>query len=280
MGGRFEAPHYDVMRSLGLMCGAGALPARMAAQARRQGWRVVAFAFPGAPDLGVDAEAVIPSRIDAMGPVVAALSREQVSGVVFSGKFWMGDLLNTRETDDVHAGMARRAGALLDGNITAAIIGTLSGLGIELLDQRPFLGDWLGAARVWSAREPSEAEWGDIRRGFAVARIIAEASVGQTVVVKRGAVSAVEAIEGTTETVRRGTALSGPGAVVVKAVARAHDFRFDTPAIGPDTLEAAAAGGATAVAVEAASVLILEPELTIRRADAAGIALLSTDAGP
>jgi DUF1009 family protein len=267
------------MRSLGLMCGAGALPARMAAQARRQGWRVVAFAFPGAPDLGTDADTVVPSRIDAMGPVVAALGREQVSGVVFSGKFWMGDLLAARDTDDVHAGMARRAGALLDGNIAQAIIGTLSSLGIALLDQRPFLGDWLGEARAWSARAPTEAEWGDIRRGFAVARLNADASVGQTVVVRRGAVSAVEAIEGTTETVRRGTALSGAGAVVVKAVARAHDFRFDTPAIGPDTLEVAAAGGATAIAVEAGRVLILEPEATIRCADAAGIALVSADAG-
>ena len=265
------------MRSLGLMCGAGSLPARMAAQARRQGWRVVAFAFPGSPDLGPQADVVIPCRIDAMGPVLAALGREQVSGVLFSGKFWMGDLLATQAPDAAHASLAMRAGALLDGNITQAIVGTLEGMGIALLDQRPFLGDWLGAARVWSARQPAEAEWRDIRRGFAVARLNAEASVGQAVVVKRGAVSAVEAIEGTTETIRRGTALSGPGAVVVKAVARAHDFRFDTPAIGPDTLEAAVAGGATAVAVQAGGVIILEAEATIRRADAAGIALVSAD---
>jgi UDP-2,3-diacylglucosamine hydrolase len=79
--------------------------------------------------------------------------------------------------------------------------------------------------------------------------------------------------------VRRGTGLSGPGAVVVKAVARAHDFRFDTPAIGPDTLEAAAAGGVTALAVEAGRVLVLEPAVVIDRADAAGIALVSADAG-
>ena len=266
------------MRSLGLMCGAGVLPARMAAQARRQGWRVVAFAFPGAPDLGPDADTVIPSRIEAVGPVLEALGREQVSGVLFSGKFWMGELLATQAPDAAHARMASRAGALLDGNITQAIVTTLEGMGIELLDQRPFLGDWLGDARVWSAREPTEAEWSDIRRGFAVARLVAEASVGQTVVVKRGAVSAVEAIEGTTEAVRRGTALGGPGAVVVKAVGRAHDFRFDTPAIGLDTLAAAAAGGATAVAVEAASVIILDVDATIRQADAAGIALVSTDA--
>jgi DUF1009 family protein len=266
------------MRSLGLMCGAGVLPARMAAQARRQGWRVVAFTFPGAADLGTAADRVIPCRIEAMGPVLAALGHEQVSGVLFSGKFWMSELLATQTPDAAHARLASRAGALLDGNITQAIVSTLDGMGIELLDQRPFLGDWLGGARVWSAREPSEAEWSDIRRGFAVARLNAEASVGQTVVVRRGVVAAVEAIEGTTETVRRGTTLGGPGAVVVKAVARSHDFRFDTPAIGPETLAAAAAGGATAVALQAASVIILDAETAVRQADAAGIALVGTDA--
>jgi DUF1009 family protein len=167
----------------------------------------------------------------------------------------------------------------VDDNITAAIEATLAGLGIALLDQRPFLGDWLGGARTWTVRAPGEAEWADIRRGFAVARALAEASVGQTVVVKRGAVGAVEAIEGTTEAIRRGTALSGPGAVVVKAVAGGHDFRFDVPAIGPESLEAAARGGATAVAIEAGRVLLLEPETTIRCAEAAGIALVSADAG-
>jgi DUF1009 family protein len=267
------------MRSLGLMCGAGTLPARMAAEARRQGWRVVAFAFPGAPDLAGVADTVVPTRIEAMAPVVQVLAREQVSGVAFSGKFWMSELLAARAPDGVHAEMAVRAGALVDGNINQAIIATLAGLGIELLDQRLFLGDWLAGAGTWTARQPSEAEWSDIRRGFAVARLIADASVGQTVVVKRGAVGAVEAIEGTTETIRRGTALSGPGAVVVKAVAPAHDFRFDIPAIGPETLATAAAGGATAVAVEAGRVLILEREATIRQADAAGIALVSADAG-
>jgi len=266
------------MRSLGLMCGAGPLPARMAAEARRQGWRVVAFAFPGAADLTAVADTVVPTRLEALVPVVETLAREKVAGVAFSGKFWMGDLLAARTPDGVHAAIAARAGALVDGNLTEAIVATLAGLGIDLLDQRLLLGDWLGGARTWTARAPSEAEWRDIRRGFAVARLVADAGVGQTVVIKRGAVGAVEAIDGTTETIRRGTGLSGPGAVVVKAVARAHDFRFDTPAIGPETLEAAAAGGATTVAVEAGRVLILEPEVTIPRADAAGMALVAAGA--
>ena len=261
------------------MCGAGILPARMAGEARRQGWRVVAFTFPGAGDLEAAADTIVPTTIEAMAPVLEALVREKVSAVAFCGKFWMGDLLAAGPADAAHARMAARAGALLDGNITDVIAGTLAGLGIELLDQRPFLGDWLGAARTWSAREPSEAEWSDVRRGFEVARTLAGLSVGQTVVVRRGAISAVEAIEGTTETIRRGTALSGPGAVVVKAVTAAHDFRFDVPGIGPDTVEAAAAGGASTLAVAAGRVLILERAETVRRADAAGMALVSIDAG-
>lgn len=261
------------------MCGAGVLPSRMAAEARRQGWRVVAFAFAGAGDLTGTADTVIPSRLEAMGPVVEALAREKVNAMVFSGKFWMGDLLSAGPPDAVHARMAAHAGALLDGNITSAIETTVAGLGIELLDQRPFLGDWVGAARTWSTREPTEAEWSDIRRGFTVARVMAQASVGQTVVVRRGAVSAVEAIEGTTEAIRRGTTLSGPGAVIVKGVAPGHDFRFDTPGIGPETVEAAAAGGAAALAIQAGSVLILDRESTITRANAAGLALVSVDSG-
>ncbi|HET7340936.1 MAG TPA: UDP-2,3-diacylglucosamine diphosphatase LpxI [Methylomirabilota bacterium] len=266
------------MSTLGLMCGAGSLPARMASEARRQGWRVVAFAFPGAADLAATVDTVVPTRIEAMGPVLEALAREQVKAVAFCGKFWMRDLLAAGPPDAAHARMAAQAGALLDGNITDVIASTLGDLGIELLDQRGFLGDWLADARTWSSRAPTGAEWSDIRRGFAVARAVADLSVGQTVVVRRGAVSAVEAIEGTTEAIRRGTTLSGPGAVVVKAIGRDHDFRFDTPAIGPETVQAAAAGGATALAVQAGRVLLLEREATVGGADAAGMALVSVDA--
>jgi len=266
------------MRSLGLMCGAGPLPARMALEARRQDWRIVAFTFPGATEPDGWADVVIPSRVEAMNPVLEALAREQIKGMLFSGKFWMGDLLGAEAADAAHTKMATRAGALLDDNITRAIVETLTAFGVELLDQRPFFGDWLEAAGCCSRRAPTDAEWADVRRGLAVTRLMAGAQIGQAVVVRRGVVSAVEAIEGTTEAIRRGTALGGPGAVVVKGVASTHDFRFDTPGIGPDTLDAAIAGGAAVVAIEAGRVAIIDRAVVVARADAAGLALVSVDA--
>ena len=110
-----------------------------------------------------------------------------------------------------------------------------------------------------------------------MARRMAEARIGQTVVVKHGAVLAVEAVEGTTETIRRGGALGGPGAVVVKAVARDHDYRFDAPAVGPETLRAAAEAGVTVVAVEADRVLLFDRQETLRIADTANIAVVGVD---
>lgn len=261
------------------MCGAGEVPALMARQARQQGWRVVAFAF-APPSAGVAGEAarLVASDVREMGPVVATLVEEKVSGVLLSGKFWMTDVLRADRVDDTHRAMAARAGGLLDGNVKTVLLSTLTGMGIDLLDQRPFLGDGLPGARVLGARTPSETEWADIRRGLEVGRAVATLSIGQTVVVRRGAVSAVEALEGTTAAVRRGTALSGPGAVVVKAVATDHDFRFDVPTIGPETIDAAAEGGATVVALEAGCVFVLDRTATTRRADAAGIALVSARA--
>jgi DUF1009 family protein len=258
------------------MCGAGELPALMARQARRQGWRVVAFAFaPLGDEAGGAAARVVPSRISEMAPVIATLEEEKVTAVLFSGKFWMGDLLRVERGDDAHRAMAARAGSLLDGNVKDVLLATLAGMGIELLDQRPFLGDGLPTARVLGGRTPTDGEWADVRRGLAAAHALSTLSIGQTVVVRRGVVSAVEAIEGTTEAVRRGTALGGPGAVIVKAVADDHDFRFDVPTIGPQTVAAAAAGKASVVAVQAGRVFVLDRETTTRQADAAGIALVS-----
>jgi len=126
-----------------------------------------------------------------------------------------------------------------------------------------------------TSREPAPGEWEEIRAGFALARRLAEHGIGQTVVRSRGVTLAVEAAEGTDETIRRGVKLAGRGAIVVKAVAEGHDFRFDIPTIGPATIAAMADGGATALAVDGGKVLLVDREEAVRTADRAGIAMVS-----
>jgi DUF1009 family protein len=265
-----------VEQTLGLMCGAGVLPARMADEARRRGWRVLAFAFDDADAIAPHADRVTPARIDELGLVLATLQAERASAVLFSGRFSMGEIVRTdaARADAFSRAMGERAGSRIDAALAGTIITTLAGFGIEVLDQRPFFGDSLAPAGSWAGRAPSEAEWADVRRGLDVARMVADARIGQTVVVRHGAVTAVEAVEGTTETVRRGSAHAGTGAVIVKAVARDHDYRFDVPAVGLETVRAAVAGQAAVLAVEAERVVVLDREAIVREADAAGLALV------
>ncbi|MBI5628599.1 MAG: hypothetical protein HY953_06750, partial [Candidatus Rokubacteria bacterium] len=74
-------------RCLGLMSGAGALPGRAAAEARRQGWRVVAFAFDDAPGLSESADRVVPSRLTDIQSVLGSIEGERVQAALFVGKF-------------------------------------------------------------------------------------------------------------------------------------------------------------------------------------------------
>jgi len=84
--------------------------------------------------------------------------------------------------------------------------------------------------------------------------------VGQSVVVEGGVVLAIEAIEGTDETIRRAGALGRGRAVVVKAAKRGQDMRFDVPAVGPRTVETMVANGARTLAVEADRAILLDGE--------------------
>jgi DUF1009 family protein len=268
-----------VERALGLIAGAGTLPVLIGERARAQGWRVVTFAFAGGDRLARVSHRTIPSRLTDVRALLERLRAESVSAAVLCGRFAMEDVLRAEPADAEARDVERRAGGRTDVKLVEAVIATFAGIGVEVLDPRTFLDDLLLGAGCWSRRAPSDEERAEVRRGLGLARRLAEQHVGQTIVLRRGVVTAVEAAEGTTEAIRRGTALAGPGAVVVKAVARDHDYRVDAPAIGPETIAAAVAGRAAVVAVEAGRVLLLEREATLRAVDEAGLALVSVDVG-
>lgn len=269
-------------RRLALMAAAGTLPARAASEARRQGWRVTAFAFDDAPALAAECDAVIASRLGDIQAVLTELGRREVTAAVFVGKFWKETALQVGAADAAATRLG--AGGLSDAALAEAVVATLGALGVEVLDPRRFLGPWLLSGR-WLARAaavappPTADEREEIRAGLGLARHLAGRGVGQTVVRARGVTVAVEAAEGTDEAIRRGARLAGPGAVVVKAVAPEHDYRFDVPAIGPATLEAMAAGRARVLAVEAEKILLVDGESVLACAAAAGIAVVGVD-GP
>ena len=68
--------------------------------------------------------------------------------------------------------------------------------------------------------------------------------------------------------------------VLFKGPKPGQDRRIDLPAIGPGTIERAAAAGLAGVAIEAHGVMILGAAATVAAADAAGLFLWAREAGP
>jgi DUF1009 family protein len=128
-------------------------------------------------------------------------------------------------------------------------------------------------------RTPSDADRDDISLGVDVLRAIGRFDIGQAVVVADRRVLAVEGAEGTDAMLarvadlrsrRRIHAPVGRG-VLVKAPKPEQDRRFDLPAIGPNTLEAAKAAGLGGIAVIAGETVVAEPQKLLAAADEAGL---------
>jgi DUF1009 family protein len=108
-----------------------------------------------------------------------------------------------------------------------------------------------------------------------VAKEIGRWDIGQSVVVKRGTVLAVEGLEGTNAAIRRGGALGGSGTVVVKVSKPQQDLRFDVPAVGPDTIAVMREVQAAVLAVEARKTLMLDKTACVQAAEAANICIVA-----
>ncbi len=110
--------------------------------------------------------------------------------------------------------------------------------------------------------------------GRQIAGQIAGLDLGQTVVIRDRACVAIEAMEGTDETIERAARIAGGQRLVVVKVSKPRqDMRFDVPVVGMKTIEVMRRANATALAIDAGRTLLFDREALIRAADEAGIAI-------
>jgi hypothetical protein len=107
-----------------------------------------------------------------------------------------------------------------------------------------------------------------------MADVIAGVDIGQTICVRDQAVVAVEAMEGTDETIARAGRLARGSFAVVKVAKPTQDMRFDVPVAGVATIEVMKAAGATVLSVDAGKTLLVDGNAVVRAADAAAIAIV------
>jgi DUF1009 family protein len=260
---------------LGLIAGNGRFPFLAAAGARRAGRRVVALAIreETAPELEDEVDELHWVGLGQLGRAIDILRRAGAREAVMAGQVKHRQIFSDVVPDLKLVGVLARLALQNTDSLIGGVADALSREGITLLPSVAFLEDQLATPGAMTRRRPGRDERADVAYGETVARTLAGMDLGQTVVVKKRAAVALEAMEGTDEVIRRAGRLAGAGVTVVKVSKPNQDMRFDVPVVGRATLEVMAEAQARVLALDAGRTLMIDKSAFLEQADAAGVAV-------
>lgn len=266
------------METLGLIAGNGQFPLLLARSFKKNHrHRITAVGFKGdtLPELKSLVDEFHWVGVGQLGRLIKLFTRSGVTKAVMAGQITPTRMFKKARFD--LKGIALYTG-LKDkkaDTIFTAVADQMKKEGITLLDSTAFLKDHLPKKGLLARTKPTPEQVKDIQFGQKIAREMSRLDVGQTVVVKDRAIVAVEALEGTDQTIRRGGKLTRSGAVVVKLAKPSQDMRFDVPVIGPSTIKTMIEAKAAVLAIEAGKTLIIDKARVVKTADRHKIALIA-----
>jgi DUF1009 family protein len=261
---------------IGLIAGKSNFPLIFARSAQKQGFEVVAAAHRGETDPAL--EHLVSSLqwvyVGQLSKIIRIFKKAGVAQAVMAGGITKGRLFTHLRPDLRALKLLSRMKHVGDDGILRGVAAELEGEGIAIVSPTLYMSELLAPGGVLSRRQPTTAEMRDIQFGCTIAREIGRLDIGQCVVVRRQAVLAVEAIDGTDDTIRRGGLLAGEKAVVVKLSKPNQDLRFDVPAVGLGTIEVMQEVKASVLALEAGKTLMFDREAMLQLADQSKIAVI------
>ena len=273
---------------LGLIAGNGRFPFLVLDAARAEGYEVIVAAiqeeaFPEIESHG--ASAVHWLSLGELSKLIETFKREGVHRAIMAGQVKHKQIFSSIRPDWRLAKLLLSLGTRNTDSLLGAVAKVLADEGITLENSTSLLEPLLAKPGVLTKRAPSEQEKKNIAYGRIVARNLAEYDIGQSVVIAESACVAVEAMEGTDETIERAGKImasleSDPSTLsraltVVKIAKPNQDMRFDVPVIGVRTIEAMQKAGASCLAVDAGKCLLLDGDAIISVADEAKITILA-----
>ncbi len=268
---------------IAIVAGSGALPRMLADECRRAGTPYHVVVLEGVDLDWVCDHPVIPAVFEKPGKLFAALRRAGVVRVVFAGGIRRPELRPLRfDLKAIRiAPMIFRAMRAGDDAALRIVSEIFEAEGLRIVAAQELLSGLVARAGVLGRHRPGEDDRTDAARAAEIVAALGRVDVGQAAVVAQGICLGVESIQGTDAMLSFVADTAGAfrpdpeGArgVLWKAPKPGQDWRTDLPAIGPETMDHAAAAGLAGVAVQAGGVLLLGEAETIARADRLGLFL-------
>ncbi len=264
-------------RRVGIIAGGGEFPLRALAEAKKLGWfcPVAGLRGTASPELEQEAEAFIWVGPLELQKLISFFKSRDVSEAVMFGKVEHRLIF----ADGFPAGQIEALGLhppdLSPSHLLMSLMECLEARGLKILDPSAFLAPYFCREGLLGTVDGGRPVADDAAFGWPLVKALADLDIGQTLVVKNKAVVAVEGMDGTDETIRRGAALAGEGIVVLKTARTRQDARIDVPMVGRETIRVLIEARAAALVLEAGRVPFFQKEEALALADAAGLAVLA-----
>jgi DUF1009 family protein len=273
----------------GLIAGNGRFPFMVVEGARRAGvlLSVAAIREETDPLIEKEVESLTWVGIGQLGKMIRFFKGEGVEKAIMAGQVKHVQIFSSAVPDARMLKMLLKLPRRNTNSLIGAIADELASEGIDLIDSTYFLRDYLPVVGTLTHRKPSAAERADVDYGLEIAREMSRLDLGQTIVVRGKACVAIEAMEGTDETIRRAGELmrsrearskirltTGP-LTVLKLSKPDQDMRFDVPVVGVPTIESMLDAGATCLCVSAGKTLMFDRDEMVVLADRNKIAILA-----
>ncbi len=207
----------------------------------------------------------IPVHITQVGKIMKIIKQEKLGRILMLGKVRKDLLFQGLKFDLKALSILAKTINRNDYPIFLAIADEFESIGVKVISQKIYLQSLILSEGRYTPKKFHKDELKDIHFGMGYAEKMADMDVGQMVVVCDESIIAVEAVEGTDETIRRGglyTKKKGT-AVVCKSAKSKQDERFDLPTIGLHTLVTMKESGCKTLCIREGETLVVNPQEVI-----------------
>ncbi len=266
---------------VGLIAGGGQFPILFAQKAAKKGYDVHAAAYvnEALPELTEQVSSIKWLHLGQVSKLLKYFKAHKIDQAVMMGTVKKVRIFKDIKPDLKALSFIVKMGHTNDNSLLTAFADLLETQGVAIKPSTFLMPELISPQGCWTKKKPGKAEQKDIKIGWKIAREIGKLDIGQCVIIGNGSVLAVEAVDGTDATIKRGAGLGNGNAVVVKLSKPNQDLRFDLPSSGIETIKSMSQSGASVLVLEAGKSISFDREDMVDLANKCKISIVAMENG-
>ncbi|MBN2120756.1 MAG: UDP-2,3-diacylglucosamine diphosphatase LpxI [Candidatus Omnitrophica bacterium] len=267
------------MNKLGLIAGNRNFPLLFSSKAKKKNpsLKIIAVAVKGETSSGLSrlVDKIYWVSIGRLQELIDIFLKEEIKTLVMAGQISPFRIFRDSSSwDGLMQKVVQACPDFRPHGIFTEIIKEIEKHGLKFISSITYLEEDLAKSGINNGVASDASLAKELDYVVSLVRKIVDLDIGQTVVFKDKAIVAVEALEGTDNTIKRAYGICGKGFTVIKLARKDQDLRFDVPVVGLNTIKLLGKLKAKVLVLEKDKTLILDKEKVLSLACKANIPIV------